>query len=139
VKEDDAKSESRERLVVMYVEREDGSFGPLQTGSQLVERFKSDLDGKLEVFRQQFSQRLQAGETSPVGYYRELVNISEADLASRMGISRRKLRKHALPAGFRKLSDDQLARYADIFGIPVQELLRVPLPGGGCFDARGER
>jgi hypothetical protein len=48
--------------------------------------------------------------------------MGAGDLASRIGISKRKLRKHFKPEVFAKLSDAVLEKYAVIFGVTVDNL-----------------
>ena len=48
--------------------------------------------------------------------------MDEKLLATYVGLPKRKVRKHLQPAGFAKMDERILCRYADLFGIPVEAL-----------------
>jgi len=81
-------------------------------------------------------QRVHAGNRSPLGYHmtRNLMNPSL--LASYMGISAWRIRRHLKPEIFAKLPRDILERYADLFDISVSELKRIPEPRPEGNDRR---
>ena len=131
VKEQDSRIENTHQLI-LYVEKEDHTYGPVQTGSYMVENYLDDFFDKKEKLRQKRLQELLAGEISPLAYYKDLVDIGEGDLACRVGVSRRKLRFHMTPKGFSRITVAQLERYATIFGIPVAQLFQIVL----CDDTQ---
>lgn len=124
MKEKDAIVNGGHRLV-LYVEKEDASYGPVQTGSFMTEKYLGDFLEKKRRLRQELRGRLEDGLISPVGYYMQLLDIAQPDLAKRVKISRRKLRSHLTPKGFARMSLHQAQRYADVFGIPVANLFQV--------------
>jgi hypothetical protein len=97
----------------------------------MAKNYIDDYYEKREHRRQDCLRRLKEGEISPVAYYMTLIEIGEADLASRIGISRRKLRRHLTPEGFGKASLSVVERYADVFSVPVANMFQVLVPGGG--------
>lgn len=131
MKEKDANAGAGHRFIV-YVEKEDSTYGPVETGSVMVENYFDDYLLKRRRLAESCLERLRSGEISPVAYYRELINISEADLACRAGVSRRKLRKHMTPEGFAGIGLPLAARYAEVFGVPVANLFQVLTAGEGC-------
>ena len=131
MKEKDAKGGAGPRFIV-YVEREDSTYGPVQTGSVMMEKYYDDYLQKRKRLEESCMERLRGGEISPVAFYMERINISEADLACRVGVSRRKLRKHRTPAGFAGIGLPLAARYAEVFGVPVANLFQVLAAGGEC-------
>ena len=69
---------------VLYVEKEDGSYGPLQTGSFLVGNYLDDYFQKRGRFERQCLERLLSGEYSPVAYYQVLRGEVDAELSSNL-------------------------------------------------------
>ena len=124
MKEKDANAKGGHRLVV-YVEKEDRTYGPLETGSYMVTNYYDDFADKRRRLEEETLRRLLDGEISPVAYYMILTDISEADLASRAGVSRRKLRKEMTPGGFEKISLAQVKKYAEIFHVPAANFLQI--------------
>lgn len=124
MKEQDSRIDNAHQLI-LYVEKEDQTYGPVQTGSYMVENYLDDFFAKKEKLRQQRLAELLAGTVSPIAYYKDLVDIGEGDLARRVGVSRRKLKAQMTPAGFAKVTVAQLERYAVIFGIPVAQLFQI--------------
>jgi hypothetical protein len=76
------------------------------------------IQEKMKETREQILQ----GKLSPIAYYMEKNIMDEKLLATYIGLSRWKVRKHLQPAGFTKLDERVLRRYADIFDIPVESL-----------------
>ena len=124
MKEQDAKAADGHQLV-LYVERDDASYGPVQTGSYLAQEFIDDFFEKRERFRRDCLRRLEAGEISPVAYFSLILDLAEADLAARVRISRRAVRRHLTPAGFGEVDLRLASRYAEVFGVPLANLFQV--------------
>ncbi len=124
MKEQDAKAVNAHQ-VVLYVERTDDSYGPVQTGSYLAQEFIDDFFDKRERYRLDCLRRLEAGEVSAVWYYQQILGLAEADLAVRVGVSRRAVRRHLTPAGFGEIDLRLAGRYAEVFGVPVANLFQV--------------
>jgi hypothetical protein len=70
-------------------------------------------------------EKVLAGELSPIAFYM-VINLMDVDiLASYMGISRWRVKRHLKMRVFRKMKDDIIARYADIMGISPDQLKSV--------------
>lgn len=138
MKEQDAKAANGHQLV-LYVERADASYGPVQTGSYLAQEFIDDFFEKRERYRLDCLRRLEAGEISAVRYYLQILGLAEADLAVRVGVSRRAVRRHLTPAGFGEVDLKLAARYAEVFGVPVANLFQVIAAQDGRVEIRQER
>jgi hypothetical protein len=67
-------------------------------------------------------QRVLAGELSPIAYYMEKKMLNLKMLAEYMGYWQFRVRKHLKPEYFKKLSPQQLKKYADVFQITVEQL-----------------
>ncbi len=126
MKEKDSKVENSHQLI-LYVEKEDCTYGPVQTGSYMVDNYLDDLYEKKAKLKEVRLQELKDGKISPLAYYKDLVDIGEGDLACRVGIGKRKLRSHLTPKGFSQVSVTMLQRYAEVFGVPVAQLFQIIL------------
>jgi len=70
-------------------------------------------------------QKVINGQLSPIAFYMEK-NIMDVGLLSKyMGVWRWTVKKHLKPRHFNKLSTDQLAQYADIFNITIEQLTDI--------------
>ncbi len=73
---------------------------------------------KMKEARQQILQ----GKLSPIAYYMEKNIMDVKLLATFIRLPKWKVRRHLTPAGFGKLDETILRRYADIFHVPVEAL-----------------
>ena len=71
---------------------------------------------------EQVRQQVLSGELSPIAYFMEKNLMDVKLLADYMDLPKRKVRKHMKPERFLKLDDQILQRYAETFGITVEEL-----------------
>lgn len=130
MKEKDAKVDFDKHQLVLYVEREDGSYGPLQTGSYISANFLDDYWGKMNKLRTDLMNQLKSGKISSIYYYRMLHDFTHAELARRVGLTKRKVKKHENPIKFRAIKLKTLAKYAKVFDIPVANLFQIIVLGG---------
>ncbi|MBC6490169.1 hypothetical protein ACFSQD_07565 [Flavihumibacter stibioxidans] len=77
-----------------------------------------EIDEKIEATR----QKVLAGELSPIAYYMEKALMTPASLARYAGFWRFFVSRHLKPAGFKKLTDEKLQRYASVLGVAVDDL-----------------
>ena len=66
--------------------------------------------------------KVQNNEASPLLFYMEKGLMDVPILAGYTGFWKWQIRLHLTPAGFRRLSDKQLERYAKVFDITAAEL-----------------
>ena len=66
------------------------------------------------------------GKLSPIAYYMEKNIMDDKLLATYMRLPKWKVRRHLKPAGFKKMDEGTLRRYADTFGIPLEALTDFP-------------
>jgi hypothetical protein len=123
MKEADAKVEYQEHQMLLYVEKSDGSYGPLQTGSYMSKNYIDDFWDKRKRLENEAIEKLTNSIISPVGYYMLLLDLTPPDVARRTGISLRNVKKHSLPKNFPKISSACIKRYSEVFGVPVSEFL----------------
>jgi len=125
MKEKDVYVEFKPHQLVLYVEKDDDSYGPVQTGSFMAKNYLDDYFEKFEKWEKELREQLKKGEISPVYYYMILQSFGEGDLASRAGVSKRKLKQHFKMENFEKLKLSQIKKYADAFDIPVASFFQL--------------
>ncbi len=123
MKEKEAQIKHDLHPLVLYVEKEDGTYGRVESASYLSKNYLDDYFDKVRKWDAELKEKLDRGEISPVYYYMIMLEMGEGDLASRVGIAKWKLRKHLKMSAFEKISLKMLRRYADVFDIPVSNLL----------------
>ncbi len=122
MKEKEIRVNFKPQQLVVYVEKEDGSYGQMVTGSYLSKHYLDDFFDKIRKWDKTLKEQLKKGEISPVYYYLIMREFGEGDLASRVGISRRALKKHFTMDGFKQMKLSLVKRYAEAFDIPVSAL-----------------
>jgi hypothetical protein len=70
--------------------------------------------------------RVLAGESSPLEYWMYAQRLDLPQLSQVTGIWKWRIRRHFKPERFAKLSADILQRYADVMGITVGQLRKLP-------------
>jgi transcriptional regulator with XRE-family HTH domain len=125
MKEKDLSIDCPYHQVVLYAEKEDGTFGPFQTGSYMTgvnisEHFKvtSNLSRSL-------TEQLKSGKISPVHYFMMLEGLNLEELAGRTGIAKFRVKRHLTLKGFRKMRTGTLKRYADVLNIPIANMFQI--------------
>lgn len=127
MKEKDLFVDFKPQQHVYYVEKDDHSFGPVVSGSQLSKNYLDDYWDKMQRLERTLRDEIVTGKCSPVKYFMLLQELSESELAARAGVSVRRLRKHLTPTGFANMKLGQLAKYAEVFNLPVAGLLQTIL------------
>lgn len=122
MKEKEAKIKFDRHPLILYVEKEDGSYGRTESASYLSHHYLDDYLDKKKKWDKDLKQQLDNSEISPVYYFMIMLEMGESDLASRVGISRRKLKKHFKMDVFEKMNLVMLKKYADVFDVPVHTL-----------------
>ncbi len=125
MKENDAHVDFEHHQLILYVEKEDGSYGPIQTGSEISKNHLDDFWLKKKNLQKSFIKRILSNEVSPIEYFMTMQELSPAELASRAGINKRTVKKHLDAKYFKKATVDMLERYAAVFDIPVVNLFQV--------------
>lgn len=128
MKEKDSIVDCPEQQVVLYVEKEDGNYEPVQTGSYLTKNFLDDYKLKRQHLEDSLQQKVRTGEVSPVYYYMILEDLTISELSARTGFKARKVKKHLEATYFKSLSQDILQIYSDVFNISVRDMLKLIIP-----------
>jgi len=125
MKEKEVKVDCEEQQVVLFAEKDDNTYGPVQTGSYITRNYLEDFQLKQQHLEDNLLKKLIAGEISPLYFYMTLEDISISELAKRAGIRKSKAKKHLDPVHFIKATVSELKRYAGVFNIPLANLFQV--------------
>ncbi|MFH0786674.1 MAG: hypothetical protein V2B13_03560 [Pseudomonadota bacterium] len=123
VPQDDDGLLENKQLDLCYAVDEQGnyvtvpSYGWAPKNAALLQAWEV-IHGKMEAARQQILQ----GRLSPIAYYMEKNIMDVKLLATFIGLPKWKVRRHLKPAGFEKLDEMTLGRYADIFHVSLEAL-----------------
>ncbi|MEI6173538.1 MAG: hypothetical protein WCR01_07270 [Bacteroidota bacterium] len=127
MKEKDGFIDYPEQQMILYVEKDDGNYGPMQTGSYISAHYMDDYILKRRNLEIELRAQLSNNDISPVKYYMVLEDLSLSELSSRAGIRKSQVKKHLDPKHFGIVTADELRRYAAVFNIPAANLLQVLL------------
>lgn len=125
VKEDEVRIDNGRHELLLYVEKSDGSYGPVQTGAYMATNYMDDFVQKRKNLENECLEKLRNGEVSAVGYFMLLRDMTVADVAARVSLSKSRVKRHMIPDGFKKVSLERMGNYADVFGVPLPAMLQV--------------
>jgi hypothetical protein len=77
--------------------------------------------------------KIHAGQQSPLAFHRVINQMNISLLSKYVRMNRWRVKRHLKPDVFKRLKSDILKRYADVFGITVEQLLKVPPDVTHCF------
>lgn len=125
MKEKDAAVNYKEHQLVLYVEKKNGSYGPVRTGSYISKNYIDDFWDKRRKLEREYLGRVRNGEISPIAYYMILEELTPSELAARVRLSTRKVKKHLQSRYFGTATLEQLQRYCEVFNVPLVNMLQV--------------
>lgn len=122
IPQDDSALKNFTREVV-YAKDEDGKYtSSLSQGwdvkKEALDNAWDDVNDKIEEAKQAVAN----GEKSPVYYFKELNLMDMPTITGYTGFWTFNVKRHFKPSVFQKLSDKKLQKYADAFGITIEEL-----------------
>ena len=136
MKEQEGFVDYPDQQMILYVEKDDGKYGPMQTGSYLSANYMEDYIYKRRNLEMGLREQLINGSISPVKYYMVLVDLSLSELAARTKIRKSRVNKHLEPKHFGSATTAELTKYASVFNIPVANLFQVVLvKNDGNFES----
>ena len=106
-----------------YVTDDEGNYTTLSSWGWEVKSIA--LEASLSRLQEQIDEAkadVLAGSKSPIVYYMLLNRMDWAVLADAMHRWQWVIKRHAKPSVFKKLSSKTLQKYAEVFGITVEEL-----------------
>jgi len=125
MKEKEAYVDFEPQQLIMYVEKEDGTFGPIQTGSYISKNYLDDFWEKTVKLRNSLLEKLKKNEITPVYFYKTIHDFNDVELSRRTKIPVRKVKKHQKVDRFKTAKLSDLHKYAYAFDIPVSNLLQA--------------
>lgn len=125
MKEKDAYIDYEPQQLIMYVEKEDGSFGPIQTGSYISKNYLNDFWEKMLRQRNNLLEQLTKNEITPVYFYKLIHDFNDVELSRRTGIPVFKVKRHQKVSSFKSIKLSDLQKYAHAFDVPVSNLFQA--------------
>ena len=123
VPQDDSPLKSKNINEMVYAVDDDGKFVSVQsTGWEAKTVVQQE---NLEVLDQRIQQALndvKAGNVSPIVYFMELNRMDWQTLAAYMDKFTFFVKRHGKPNVFKNLNTKTLQKYADVFGISLNDL-----------------
>jgi hypothetical protein len=130
MKEKDGTIDCPEQQVILFVEKEDGKYEPIQTGSYITKNFLDDYALKRRHLEESLQKDVLSGKVSPVYYYMVLEELTLSELSARAGLRKGKVKKHLEGFHFSSIPQETLQVYADIFNITVPDMLKLLVKRG---------
>ncbi|CAM2771827.1 hypothetical protein DRF59_04040 [Chryseobacterium flavum] len=121
--QDESNLRSANMTEVLYVTDENDNY--TTANSTGWDAKKAALDESMELIHERIEEARQnvANNTaSPIVYFMELNKMDLGVLASYVGMWQWRVKRHFKPGKFKTLNETVLKKYADAFGISVDEL-----------------
>ncbi|WP_394674892.1 hypothetical protein [uncultured Chryseobacterium sp.] len=121
--QDESNMKSANMTEVLYVIDENDQY--TTANSIGWEAKKLALDESMQLIHERIEearQHVALNKVSPVIYFMELNKMDLSVLAAYVGMWQWRVKRHTKPKIFKTLSDTILKKYADAFGISVEEL-----------------
>jgi hypothetical protein len=112
---------------VCYAVDEDGSFVLAKSAGWEPKNIANDQ--AWDLINEQINETLEkikSGKLSPLAYHMVRNQMGLGLLAKYAGFNLLRVWLHLKPAGFKRLKPAQLKRYAEIFGIDIADLAKIP-------------
>lgn len=121
--QDESNLQSANMTEVLYVTDENDNY--TTANSIGWDAKKAALEESMELINERIEeakQNVANNLVSPIVYFMELNKMDVQVLAAYVDMWQWTVKRHAKPKTFKKLSDSTLKKYADAFGISVEEL-----------------
>ncbi|AZB00483.1 hypothetical protein EG359_13025 [Chryseobacterium joostei] len=121
--QDESNLKSANMTEVLYVTDENDNY--TTANSTGWDAKKAALDESMELIHERIEeakQNVAHNIVSPIVYFMELNKMDLGVLASYVGLWQWRVKRHFKPKVFKTLSETTLKKYADAFGISVNEL-----------------
>lgn len=118
------KYKGREKVnKVMYATTQDGQYTSVNSiGWEAENVAMRQAWQEVEDTLAQVAEEVKAGRLSPIAWWMHKSLMDVGLLAKYVGKWRWTVKKHLKPSGFQKLNDQELLKYAAVFGISLAEL-----------------
>ncbi|MGH1520346.1 hypothetical protein [Chryseobacterium sp. JK1] len=121
--QDESNLKSANMTEVLYVTDENDNY--TTANSTGWDAKKAALDESMELIYERIEEaknHVAQNKVSPIVYFMELNKMDLGVLASYVGMWQWRVKRHFKPTIFKTLSETQLKKYADAFGVSVNEL-----------------
>ncbi|WP_080776977.1 hypothetical protein [Chryseobacterium phocaeense] len=121
--QDESNLKSANMTEVLYVTDENDNY--TTANSIGWEAKKAALEESMELIHERIEEARQdvaGNKVSPIIYFMELNKMDLGVLSSYVGMWQWRVKRHGKPKVFKTLSENVLKKYADAFGISVDEL-----------------
>jgi|SRR5208337_1711955 len=139
MKEKDARIDYKKHQLILYVEKKDGSYGPVRTGSYITKNYLDDFWFKRKNLERAYLDKVKIGELSPIAFYMTLEDLTLSELASRVRMPGRRVKKHLDPRHFGKLTVEELNRYCEVFNVPFASMFHMIVTDRGGIKIKEEK
>jgi hypothetical protein len=139
MKEKDVRIDYKKHQLILYVEKKDGSYGPVRTGSYITKNYLDDFWFKRKNLEKEYLEKVKTGEISSIAYYMTMEELTLSELASRVNMPERRVKKHLDPRNFGKLSVEELNRYCEVFNVPFAGMFHLIVADRGGIKIREEK
>ena len=123
IPQDESSLTSANMTEVLYVTDDDNNYSTARSIGW--EAKKAALDESMQLINERIEeakQNVANNIVSPIIYFMELNKMDLQVLSAYVGKWQWTVKRHAKPQIFKKLSDSTLKKYAETFGISVDEL-----------------
>ncbi|SEM78526.1 hypothetical protein [Chryseobacterium taichungense] len=121
--QDESNLQSANMTEVLYVTDENDNYTTAHSIGW--DAKKAALDESMELIHERIEearQNVADNKVSPIIYFMELNKMDFQVLAAYVGMWQWRVKRHGKPGIFKTLSDSVLKKYADTFGISLDEL-----------------
>lgn len=125
MKEQEVNKDYKVKKYILYAEKADGTYGPVEGSSYMMENELDDFWFKKSHIEKLLRERLLKGEISPLYYYMVLQEMTVAELADRAGVCKQKVKCQLKPERFQKARVGDLLKYAKAFNIPLANFFQI--------------
>jgi len=122
MKEKDSIVDCPEQQMILYVEKENGQYGPIQTGSYISANYLDDYFYKRKNLEEALQSKVIKGEISPIHYFMILEDLTLSELSSRVNIWKWKVKRHLRHGNFHHIKPPEMNRYATVFNVKEEDI-----------------
>ena len=109
--------------LIMYEHDEDGKLKEHSRRSEMEDQIETYYEQrKLEMER--LKRQVLDAEISPIALCMAYQQMTLPDLSARAKLSKRQVKRHLTPTGFRELTVELLQRYARVFDVAVADFFQ---------------
>jgi len=126
VPQDDSAIYNGQKRAV-YATTQDGEYSVVaSSGWEAEEEATRQAVEELERLAQEAYEACEAGEVSPLMFHMYDKRLDLLSLSQATGLFQWRIKRHFRPSVFKKLSEKLLLRYADVMGLSLESIQKLP-------------